>query len=63
MEKVEFKLNYDDAQNYVLNLKDMNLKELVYTLPMELQVGENVLEVTVYNKNGLSEYTGVKFIK
>ncbi len=63
LEKVEFKLNYDDAQNYVLNLKDMNLKELVYTLPMELQVGENVLEVTVYNKNGLSEYTGVKFIK
>ena len=63
LEKVEFKLNYDDAQNYVLNLKDMNLKELVYTLPMELQVGENVLEVTVYNKNGLSEYTDVKFIK
>lgn len=61
--KVEFKLNQDDNQIYVLNLQDMNLKELEYKLPMELQAGENILEVTVYNINGLSAYTGVRFVK
>lgn len=61
--KVEFKLNYDDSQTYVLNLEDMNMKELEYTLPMEMQQGENVLEVTVYNTNGLSSYSGARVIK
>ena len=41
----------------------MDLKELEYTLPMELQMGDNVLEVTVYNSNGVTEYRGVRFIK
>lgn len=61
--KIEFKLNYDDSQTYVLNLEDMKLKELEYTLPMEIQPGENVLEVTVYNSNGLSSYSGVRLMK
>lgn len=61
--KVEFKLNQDDNQTYVLNLQDMNMKELEYTLPMELQPGDNVLEVTVYNSNGLSAYSGVRVRK
>lgn len=63
LSKVEFKLNYDDSQTYVLNLEDMNLKELEYTLPMEIQQGENILEVTVYNTNGLSSYSGVRLMK
>lgn len=61
--KIEFKLNQDDAQVYELNLKDMNLKELEYTLPMELQEGDNVLEATVYNSNGITEYAGVRIRK
>ena len=63
LSKVEFKLNQDESQIYVLNLEEMNLKELEYTLPMEMQVGENILEVTVYNINGLSEYSGVRLVK
>mgnify|MGYP003315129129 CR=1 FL=1 len=42
--KVEFRLNYDDAQRYELNLQEMNLKELEYVLPMEFQQGENIIE-------------------
>ena len=44
----------------------MDLKELRYVLPSELQLseGENVIEVTVYNSNGVSEETGiVRFVK
>lgn len=61
--KVEFTLNQDQAQTYVLNLEEMNLKELEYTLPMEMKTGENILEVTVYNSNGLSEWSGVRLVK
>lgn len=61
--KVEFTLNQDPAQTYMLNLEDMNLKELEYTLPMEMKAGENILEVTVYNSNGLSEWSGVRLVK
>lgn len=63
LSKVEFTLNQDEAQTYVLNLEEMNLKELEYILPMELEVGENILEVVVYNANGLSVYSGVRYIK
>ena len=41
----------------------MNLKELDYTVPMELQPGENIIQVTVYNSSGLSEERAVKFMK
>lgn len=51
--KVEFKLN-QDGQTYVLNLEDMDINELEYEVQMELQTGDNLLEVTVYNSNGLS---------
>lgn len=63
LSKIEFTLNQDESQTYALNLEEMNLKELEYTLPMELEVGENILEVVVYNTNGLSMYSGVRFIK
>ena len=63
IEKVEFRLNQDDNQTYELNLGDENLKELNYTVPFELQNGENIIEVTVYNSNGVSEESGVRFVK
>ena len=46
IEKVEFKLN---GQNYRLTI---NSKELNYKYPLEN--GENKIEVTVYNSNGLT---------
>ncbi len=61
--RVEFKLNQDDGQQYLLNFEDRDLKELNYTLPMELQSGDNVLEVTVYNSNGVSNYSAVRLRK
>ena len=63
LSKIEFMLNQDESQQYLINLEDKDLKEFEYILPMELQMGENILEVTVYNSNGISEYTGVRFIK
>ena len=45
------------------NLGDKNLKELDYSVPFELQNGENIIEVTVYNSNGVSEESGVRFVK
>ena len=63
LSKIEIRLNQDENQKYEINLEDMDLKELEYTLPMELQMGDNVLEVTVYNSNGVTEYRGVRFIK
>lgn len=63
LSKIEFRINQDDNQNYVLNLEDKNLKELEYTLPMELQAGENLLEVKVYNSNGVTEEAGVRCVK
>lgn len=61
---VEFKLNQDDDQDYILNLDDRDMKELNYALPMELQAGQNFIEVIVKNSNGITEETGlVRFDK
>lgn len=60
---VEFRLNEDDEQKYILNLEDKDMKELEYVLPIELQEGDNILEVTVYNSNGISTESAVKFVK
>lgn len=62
LQKVEFKLNQDD-EVYELNLGDKNMKELNYSVPFELQSGENIIEVTVYNSNGVSEQTTARFVK
>ena len=62
LEKVEFKLNQND-EVYELNLGDQNMKELNYKVPFELQSGENIIEVTVYNSNGVSEEMAVRFVK
>lgn len=64
--KFSFRLNQDDSQEYEMDLEDKDFKELQYILPdtLKLQPGENIIEVTVYNTNGVSTETGViKFVK
>ncbi len=64
LSSVEFKLNQDDNQDYIVNLDDKDMKEFNYTLPMELQAGQNFIEVFVKNSNGVTEETGlVRFDK
>lgn len=64
--KFSFRLNQDENQEFEMNLEDKDFKEIQYTLPdtLKLQTGENIIEVTVYNANGVSTETGViKFVK
>lgn len=64
--KFSFILNQDDSQEYEMDLKDKDFKEIEYILPdsLKLQPGENIIEVTVYNSNGVSTETGIiKFVK
>lgn len=61
--RMEIRLNEDDGQIYVLNLKDKDIKELKYTFPIELQIGENLIEVTIYNINDVLTGTAVRFVK
>lgn len=66
LSKIEFILDQDENQKFILNLDEKDLKELQYTLPdkLRLKTGENTIEVKVYNSNGVSEQTGiVKFVK
>ena len=63
LERMEIRLNEDDEQSYVLNLKDKDIKELEYTLPIELQMGENLIEVTIYNINDVATETAARFVK
>ena len=62
--KIRFVLNGDEENGYVINLQDQDLKEIQYAVPFELKQGENIIQVTVYNSNGVSEETGiVRFVK
>lgn len=66
LSKIEFILNKEENQKYVLNLENKDLKEIQYRLPDDLKLkdGENIIEVTVYNSSGVSESTGVvRFVK
>lgn len=63
IEKVEIILNQDEEQKYVLNFQDRDIKEMNYTLPMELQSGDNFIKVTIYNADGVTEEAGAKFVK
>lgn len=63
LSKIEFVLNQNDEEAYAINLEEKDLKELEYVLPMELKNGENLIEVTVYNSNGITENSGVRFFK
>lgn len=59
--KFSFILNKDEEQEYEMNIEDKDFKELQYILPdsLKLQPGENTIEVTVYNANGVSTETGI----
>lgn len=63
LQKIEIRLNQDDSQRYLLNLEDKDLKELEYVLPIELQSGENIIEVKVYNSNNVTCESGVRYVK
>lgn len=63
LERMEIRLNENDEQKYVLNLKDKDIKELQYKLPIELQTGENLIEVTIYNINDVATETAARFVK
>ena len=54
-----FRLNQDDNQYYTLNIADMNYNDIQYVLPMELQSGENTIEVTIKNASGVTEESGI----
>lgn len=56
---IVFRLNQDDNQYYTLNIADMNYNEIQYILPMELQSGENTIEVTIKNASGVTEESGI----
>lgn len=58
--KVQFKINQDDDQEYILNLDSMDYKDFEYVVEiMELKQGENLIEVTVTNSDGVTAETGV----
>ena len=57
LKKLEFTVN--DTDNYRLNIDGRT--ELEYTWP--IQDGENILEVTVYNQNDVTETTKVRVVK
>ena len=59
--KIEIRLNQDDSQKFVINID--NKTEFDCTLPMELQTGDNIIEVTVYNVDGITEYRAAKVTK
>ena len=56
---IVFRLNQDDNQYYTLNIADMNYNDIQYVLPMELQSGENTIEVTIKNASGVTEESGI----
>ena len=58
--KIEFKINQDDAQTYMLNLEEKDLKELNYIVPIEFISGDNFIEVKVYNKKGIYSESAAK---
>lgn len=61
--KLEYRINQDDAQKYEINLEDKDLNALEYKLPTALQMGENLLEVKVYNSKGITNETAVRYFK
>ena len=41
------------------SIADMNYNDIQYVLPMELQSGENTIEVTIKNASGVTEESGI----
>lgn len=63
IKKIEIRLNQDDNQKVELNLEDMDYNDVVFTLPYELQVGENYIEVKVYSSNDVSSELEMRYMK
>ena len=52
-----------DTKLYKIVINIDNKTEFDCTLPMELQTGDNIIEVTVYNTDGITEYRAAKVTK
>lgn len=64
LSKIEFVLTQnDESQPYRINLEDKELKEIEYIVQKELQQGENIIEVTVYNSNNVTQEYAARFFK
>jgi len=63
IKKIEIRLNQDDNQKAELNLEDKDYNDVVFTLPYELQAGENYIEVKVYSSNDVSSELGMRYMK
>lgn len=63
LSKIEIVLNDEQEKKYVINLADYNLKEFDYVLPIELQNGENIIEVTVYNASDVTTVQKGRLVK
>ena len=50
-------------KKYVINLANYHLKEFDYALPIELQDGENIIEVTVYNASDVTTVQKGRLVK
>ncbi len=61
LEKVEIRINQDDNQKYKLDL--LGKTELDYVVPVEFIDGENFIEVTIYNIDGVTAEAKAKFKK
>lgn len=61
--RMEVILDKDNTNIYFLDLKDKNYSEFDYTLPLELHEGENFIEVTITNKDGLTETATGRYAK
>ncbi len=60
LSKLEFRINQDENQEYVLNLDKFDYNEIQYVVKVkELQSGENIIEVKITNEDGVTEESGV----
>lgn len=62
LSRIEFTFNSEE-EVYRLNLEELDLKELEYTIENEFEEGENIVYVTVYNIDGISNQKAAKFVK
>ena len=63
LSKIEIVLNDEQEKKYVINLANYHLKEFDYALPIELQDGENIIEVTVYNASDVTTVQKGRLVK
>ena len=61
IKQIDIRLDQDDNQRFVIRVD--NKTEYECELPMELQQGDNIIEVTVHNTDGITEYRAAKFVK